>query len=271
MCGLAGLWQPFPSSAEQLGAAAQAMATAIAHRGPDDAGLWCDPEAGLALAHRRLAILDLSPAGHQPMLSASGRYVIAFNGEIYNHLALRHELERLACCSRPGAAIPTPKPCWPPLRPGDWKPPCSAAPACSPWPCGTGASAGCSWPVIALAKSRSIGAGCSGGPRIAGFGSELAALRALAGAATARARILRPVAAFFAAAASQRRSHCRPPAAAAGPSGLHPGATERPIGCLAPALVVISQLQARGGSLVSNSAAFPSRRRSRPSSTPCSR
>jgi asparagine synthase (glutamine-hydrolysing) len=69
------------------------MAAAIAHRGPDDAGLWCQPDAGLALAHRRLAILDLSPAGHQPMLSASGRYVIAFNGEIYNHQALRQELQ----------------------------------------------------------------------------------------------------------------------------------------------------------------------------------
>lgn len=69
------------------------MAAAIAHRGPDDSGVWCEPEAGLALAHQRLAILDLSPAGHQPMASATGRFVIAFNGEIYNHLELRQELE----------------------------------------------------------------------------------------------------------------------------------------------------------------------------------
>lgn len=68
------------------------MAAVIAYRGPDDAGVWCDPEAGLALSHRRLAILDLSPAGHQPMPSPTGRYVIAFNGEIYNHLALRRDL-----------------------------------------------------------------------------------------------------------------------------------------------------------------------------------
>jgi asparagine synthase (glutamine-hydrolysing) len=77
------------------------MAEAIAHRGPDDAGLWCDPQAGLALAHRRLSILDLSPAGHQPMASATGRLVIAFNGEIYNHLALRQELERSGLLQRP--------------------------------------------------------------------------------------------------------------------------------------------------------------------------
>ena len=70
------------------------IAVAIARRVPDDAGVWCEPQAGLALAHRRLAVLDLSPAGHQPMLSASRRYVIAFNGEIYNHLELRRELER---------------------------------------------------------------------------------------------------------------------------------------------------------------------------------
>ena len=93
MCGFAGLWFPSAVSAQALQVAAGGMAAALAHRGPDDAGVWCDPPAGLALAHRRLAILDLSAAGHQPMPSATGRYVIAFNGEIYNHLELRHELE----------------------------------------------------------------------------------------------------------------------------------------------------------------------------------
>jgi asparagine synthase (glutamine-hydrolysing) len=93
MCGIAGLWLPQLASAEALQAQARLMADVIAHRGPDGAGVWCDTAAGLALAHRRLAILDLSSAGHQPMLSASGRYVIAFNGEIYNHLQLRRELE----------------------------------------------------------------------------------------------------------------------------------------------------------------------------------
>lgn len=68
------------------------MADAIRHRGPDDGGAWVNPAIGLALGQRRLSILDLSPAGHQPMLSRSGRYVIVFNGEIYNHLELRADL-----------------------------------------------------------------------------------------------------------------------------------------------------------------------------------
>jgi len=69
------------------------MTDAIAQRGPDDSGAWVDAETGVALGHRRLSILDLSPQGHQPMTSPGGRYVIAFNGEIYNHRALRKELE----------------------------------------------------------------------------------------------------------------------------------------------------------------------------------
>ena len=96
MCGLAGFWQ---SSSGKTGVSfeviAGRMTAALTHRGPDDAGVWVDDEAGLALGHRRLSVVDLSPAGHQPMLSACGRYVIAFNGEIYNHLELRAELERL--------------------------------------------------------------------------------------------------------------------------------------------------------------------------------
>jgi asparagine synthase (glutamine-hydrolysing) len=68
------------------------MANTLDHRGPDDSGIWTDQPAGIALGHRRLSILDLSPAGHQPMASAAGRYVIAFNGEIYNHLELRQTL-----------------------------------------------------------------------------------------------------------------------------------------------------------------------------------
>ena len=92
MCGLTGFWNArFPR--EDAAAVAQTMAARITRRGPDDSGEWCDAQAGLAMAHRRLSILDLSPAGHQPMLSASGRWVLAYNGEIYNHLDLRRQLE----------------------------------------------------------------------------------------------------------------------------------------------------------------------------------
>ncbi len=70
------------------------MANEIAHRGPDSGSYWVDPAGGIGLAHRRLAIVDLSPAGAQPMASTSGRYVLAFNGEIYNHHLIREALER---------------------------------------------------------------------------------------------------------------------------------------------------------------------------------
>lgn len=92
MCGLTGFLQ-FPALDEDALAQVQAMAARLHHRGPDDGGAWIDAEAGIALGHRRLSIVDLSPAGHQPMHSASGRWVLAFNGEIYNHLELRRELE----------------------------------------------------------------------------------------------------------------------------------------------------------------------------------
>ena len=94
MCGIAGLWRFGGGQVSELQNHARVMTDAIARRGPDDSGLWCDPTAGLALVHRRLAILDLSPSGHQPRVSATGRFVIAFNGEIYNHLDLRQQLER---------------------------------------------------------------------------------------------------------------------------------------------------------------------------------
>jgi asparagine synthase (glutamine-hydrolysing) len=93
MCGLAGF---IDRDIHYPEAVLQRMTDAIKHRGPDDEGHWCDKDAGVALGHRRLSILDLSPAGHQPMHSASGRFVIAFNGEIYNHGLVRAELERLA-------------------------------------------------------------------------------------------------------------------------------------------------------------------------------
>ena len=92
MCGLAGFIREF-SRAEDLRSFSGRMAEAISHRGPDDCGVWVDSDAGIALAHRRLSILDLSTAGHQPMSSEGGRWIIAYNGEIYNHLEMRRALE----------------------------------------------------------------------------------------------------------------------------------------------------------------------------------
>ncbi|HZA26575.1 MAG TPA: asparagine synthetase B, partial [Actinomycetota bacterium] len=76
-----------------LRAAVEGMMGTLRHRGPDDEGIWLDASAGVGLGARRLAIIDLSQEGRQPMASSSGRYVIAFNGELYNFRALRRELE----------------------------------------------------------------------------------------------------------------------------------------------------------------------------------
>ena len=92
MCGIAGIIGtrlPPP----ELSAGAERMRFALRSRGPDDSGTYLSPTGGAVLAHARLAILDLSPAGHQPMSTADGRHVIVFNGEIYNHAQLRRELE----------------------------------------------------------------------------------------------------------------------------------------------------------------------------------
>ena len=90
MCGLAGFLSPSSDVDGELSRYwLRSMANAIVHRGPDSDGYWTDLSSGIGLAHRRLAVVDLSPAGQQPMTSPSGRYVIAFNGEIYNHLHLR--------------------------------------------------------------------------------------------------------------------------------------------------------------------------------------
>src|SRR5881394_592495 len=96
MCGIAGFFDfARRTPAAELESSAVRMADALRHRGPDDSGVWVDAEAGIALSHRRLAIIDLSAEGHQPMFSADGRFVIAFNGEIYNFAVLRGELESL--------------------------------------------------------------------------------------------------------------------------------------------------------------------------------
>jgi asparagine synthase (glutamine-hydrolysing) len=89
MCGITGFFQEGASSPART---AQIMADSIAHRGPDDSGVWCDESVGIAFGFRRLSIVDLTPNGHQPMASASGRFHIVFNGEIYNFLELKQEL-----------------------------------------------------------------------------------------------------------------------------------------------------------------------------------
>lgn len=88
MCGIAGYWSTARGSVD-----ATAMADTLLHRGPDDGGAWADHDVGIALSHRRLAIVDLSPLGHQPMASEDGRWMIVFNGEIYNHLFIRADLD----------------------------------------------------------------------------------------------------------------------------------------------------------------------------------
>jgi asparagine synthase (glutamine-hydrolysing) len=92
MCGFVGYLGSGITSKIHGERVLQRMADTIAHRGPDSAGYWLDTEQHIGLGHRRLSIVDLSSAGHQPMRSESHRYVIAFNGEIYNHLELRKEL-----------------------------------------------------------------------------------------------------------------------------------------------------------------------------------
>lgn len=91
MCGIVGYWSQNERPSENLVAR---MATQIVHRGPDGHGTWIDGDAGVAFGHRRLAIIDLSEAGHQPMESADERYVVTYNGEIYNHMDLRRDLEQ---------------------------------------------------------------------------------------------------------------------------------------------------------------------------------
>ena len=90
MCGIAGI---MGQSTTELASSVRNMVASIRYRGPDDSGVWCDERVGVGLGHARLSILDLSPEGHQPMVSASGRYVISYNGEVYNFADLRSELE----------------------------------------------------------------------------------------------------------------------------------------------------------------------------------
>jgi asparagine synthase (glutamine-hydrolysing) len=93
MCGIAGLWRFDGAPAPELAAQSRAMTDAIAYRGPDGDGHWIDAEIGIALGHRRLAIIDLTPTGAQPMTSHDGRLVITYNGELYNRDEMAAELD----------------------------------------------------------------------------------------------------------------------------------------------------------------------------------
>ena len=173
MCGIAGIL----SAGRPEPALLARMAAAIAHRGPDDQGIWIDAEAGVGLAHRRLSIVDLSPHGHQPMHSADGRYVITFNGEIYNHA-------RPARRARGGGAGARRRLARPfrhrdPAR-GD-RPPGASRRRLQQGGrdvrlrlVGPQGARRCTWPATASARSRSIMAGPA---RDFVFGSELKALR----------------------------------------------------------------------------------------------
>lgn len=103
MCGITGFWQAPGEGEIELRAQASRMAARLAHRGPDDSDEWGDETCGLGFGFRRLAIVDLSPTGRQPMQSASGRYVIVFNGEVYNFAAVRTELEKTGNTFRGGS------------------------------------------------------------------------------------------------------------------------------------------------------------------------
>jgi asparagine synthase (glutamine-hydrolysing) len=98
MCGIAGLLRPGGADESMLVGFAKRMTDTLAHRGPDAEGIWTNAAAGVAFGHRRLSILDLSEAGAQPMRSDCGRFTVTFNGEIYNHLDIRAELETCGTC-----------------------------------------------------------------------------------------------------------------------------------------------------------------------------
>ena len=100
MCGITGFFNYFSDDNEQI---ISRMTATLVTRGPDSQGVWLDPEAGIGFGHRRLAIIDLSPAGHQPMVSTSGRYIITFNGEIYNYREIKADLEQIGCKFRGGS------------------------------------------------------------------------------------------------------------------------------------------------------------------------
>ena len=104
MCGITGLYDPSDSTdAGALAGRVAAMTAVLVHRGPDADGTWTDAGHGVALGHRRLAVVELGPEGAQPMVSADGRWVLVYNGEVYNHRELRHRLAAEGLAFRGGS------------------------------------------------------------------------------------------------------------------------------------------------------------------------
>ena len=98
MCGIAGIVDlKRQLDGNELALTAKKMADTLHHRGPDTGGQWTDAAAGLSLSFRRLAIIDLTSSGHQPMMSANGRFCIVYNGEVYNYQELRQQLAAEGC------------------------------------------------------------------------------------------------------------------------------------------------------------------------------
>ena len=179
MCGIAGLidWRA-ATGADALRSIGEAMNDTLRHRGPDGSGVWVEAEGGAALCQRRLAIIDLSPGGAQPMHSADRRYVITFNGEIYNYRDIRAEL---AAAGRTDAQRLRHRSAARSLRAlGRGSRRSSAPSACSPSRCGIVRRGPCIWRATVSASSRSITRRRA--ERVL-FASELKALRAVPGLA----------------------------------------------------------------------------------------
>ena len=172
MCGFVGfIGEPGALDADALERLAVRMAARLESRGPDDAGTWVSPSTGIALGHRRLAIIDLSTAGHQPMISASGHLVIAYNDEVYNFADLRRDLEAENRRFRGGSdteVVLEACEAWGVER-AVWSARCRSSSACSPSPSGTCTLGASLWSATASASSRSTG-GRSGG--VLFFGSQ---------------------------------------------------------------------------------------------------
>ena len=147
MCGITGI---FNLNGEPVSPVVlRRMTDAIAHRGPDGEGFYTDSFVGLG--HRRLAIIDLSPAGHQPMITADGQYVLTYNGEIYNFQELRLELEALGYQFRSRTDSEVVLYAYAQWGAIAW----SASTACLPLPSGIAPGSRFSWPATAMGSSRS--------------------------------------------------------------------------------------------------------------------